>query len=68
MKKLIIQFLSTYCTEVLENESPAYVELMMDDHDCIEYESVQYYVPKNHFLFSEDDELLKELLIANYSL
>ena len=68
MKELILKFLETYCTIVREDEDSAYVELMMDDHDCIEYDGIQYYVPKNNMLWDEDDELLVEFLNYNYCL
>jgi len=66
MKKLIEAFLLAYCTVVKENEESSYVELMMDDHKCIEWNDVQYYVPENDSHYSEDDELIYEFLTTCY--
>ena len=51
MKEIINNFLSKFCTKVSEDEDSATTELYMDDHDCIEFEDVQYYVPKNNSSF-----------------
>ncbi len=40
MKQLILNFLETYGTKVLEGESLGFVELMMDDHICVEVDYV----------------------------
>lgn len=64
----IQKFLDDFGVAVMENEPSHYVELMMDDHYCIQYNGVQYYVPKNHGLYTKDDyDFLQELQI-NYSL
>ena len=40
----IQNFLDEYGTEVQEHEKSDYVELMMDNHICIEFNKKQYYV------------------------
>jgi hypothetical protein len=67
MKEIINNFLSKFCTKVSEDEDSATTELYMDDHDCIEFEDVQYYVPKNNSSYTEDDELTREMLVATFS-
>lgn len=66
MKKLILKFLEKYGTKVLDNETSAFVELMMDDHICVEFDGVQYYVPENNSEYTEDDELILEFLDTCY--
>ena len=68
MKKLIQEFLNTFCTKCAKNEDSATTELYMDDHDCIEYENEQYYIPQNNSSYSEDDELLRVMLITKFTL
>jgi len=63
MKQLILDFLEIYGTKVLEGESLDFVELMMDDHICIEFEGVQYYIPENNSSYTEDEELIYEFLM-----
>lgn len=67
MKQLIIDFLSKYCIQVQENEPSAFVELMMDNHKCIEFEGIQYYVPEDN-TYDEDETLLQEFIIQTYLL
>ena len=62
----ILDFLKTHCTRVRKRESSSYVDLMMDNHKCIEFEKMQFYVPENSY--SEADELVYDHLIENYSL
>lgn len=70
---LIKNFLETFCTKVQETEEDSYVDLMMDDCDCIEYEdgngiTERYYVPQNNSLFTEDDKLLRNLIVNSFEL
>ncbi len=59
----IEKFLETFCTKVLKEESDSYVELMMDNHKCIEIENVQYYVPEDNSLWTERDEQIYQFLV-----
>lgn len=62
-------FIKKYGIKVRGNESAAYVELMMDDHKCIEYEDGnEYYIPENNNNYTEDDELMVEFLINKFGL
>ena len=58
-------FLSEYGIEVLENEPDGYVELMMDNHKCIEWKGKQYYISDSLDL-SDDEEKIYDVLV--YSL
>jgi len=62
MKKLIQEFLDKFGTKVLENEDSAQVDLMMDDHICVEWDGAEYYVPENNSSYTEDDDLIYEFL------
>lgn len=62
MKKVILEFLEKYGTKVLEGESSSFVELMMDDHICVKFDGVEYYVPENNSSYTEDDELIFKVL------
>jgi uncharacterized protein (DUF1499 family) len=62
MKKIIVHFLEKYGTKVLPDESMEYIELMMDDHICVEFDDVEYYIPRDNSHYSEDDELIFNIL------
>ena len=62
----ILNFIETFCTEVKDNETPSDVELIMDDNDCIEFNEVQYYMPKNNSLYSDEDYIIRDFLTDNY--
>jgi hypothetical protein len=49
----INNFLTEFGIEVRENEPMDYVELMMDNHKCIEFKGKQFYI-------SEDSPMTKE--------
>ena len=66
MKKLINEFISQYGTKVKSKESSAYVELMMDDHICIDWNDNEYYIPKNNSNYTEDDDLVYQFLNECY--
>lgn len=68
MKEIILKFLKKFCVEVADDEDIATTVLYMDDHDCIEFETVQYYVPKNNSFYTEDDKLIREMLVSTFSL
>ena len=55
-------FLSEYGIEVEENEPDGYVELMMDNHKCIEWKGKQYYISDSLDL-SEDEEKIYDVLV-----
>lgn len=70
----IAEFLDRFCTEVKKKEDSAYVELMMDDHFCIEYGTdhkkrrIQYYVPENNMMYAPEDEYIRDYLEVRYGL
>lgn len=68
MKQLINEFLKKYATKVKNNESDHYVELMMDNHKCIEFEGKEYYIPEDNSFWNEDEELLQEFIVENFGL
>jgi hypothetical protein len=64
LKDKIKNFLSEFGTEVKEDEDSAYVELMMDNHICVDFEGELFYLQKNCSLYSEDDEIILDYLKA----
>ena len=52
----IEQFLSNYGIEVEENEPDHYVELMMDNHKCVQWKGKQYYISGSD-LFDDEEEI-----------
>lgn len=62
----IMDFLNDFCIKVEENEPDYYVSLMMDNHHCVELMEEQYYVPKSHFLYGEEEYEIYDYLIENY--
>ena len=68
ISKIIIQFLNEYCTKVKNNEDSDYVELMMDNHICIEYDNQRWYIPENNILWSKEEEVIKDGLYKNFGL
>jgi len=54
--KDILAFMQKYAATVRDDEDIAYVELVMDNHICIEFEEVQYYIPKSNSSWTEDDD------------
>jgi hypothetical protein len=61
MKKLIEQFLKDFADEWYEMPDHA-LELLMDDHFCIEWNGIDYFVPENCSDYTEDDEMLYDYL------
>jgi hypothetical protein len=62
----IKEFLSKVGITVRKNEPEHYIELMMDDHKCIQYGKNQYYLPETN-MFGED-EILFDFLVEHYGL
>jgi len=62
----ITDFLGEYCTKVKKNERFSYVELMMDNHRCVEYQSVKYYIPETNSLMTVEEYDVHSFLIDNY--
>lgn len=59
--KDIQDFLNEFGTEVQENEKSDYVELMMDNHKCIEFNGKQYYI--NEDTSYGEQEKIYDLLV-----
>jgi hypothetical protein len=66
IKGEIKEFLNTFCVKVMENEESSYIELMMDNHDCIEYEGEIYYLPEDCSLMDDEDALLQKMILATF--
>lgn len=73
MRELIENFITQFCSEVLALQPEGYTELMMDDHDCIEWTYKngivkQFFVPEDNSFYTEDDNLIREMLVTTYSI
>jgi|LakMenEpi03Aug12_release.lakeMendotaPanAssembly.Ray.scaffolds.fasta_scaffold1325510_2 hypothetical protein len=68
MKKLITDFLEKYCTLVKDDDSDAYVDLMVDNHSCVLFEDIEWYVPDTNSLWSEDESLLQDFIVYSYGI
>jgi hypothetical protein len=66
IKLLIERVLDTYCTKIQKHEKSSYVELMMDNHKCIEYDGQQYYLPEECSLMDDSDELLSIMILNSF--
>jgi hypothetical protein len=56
------EFLSNHSIEVSENEPDHYVELMMDNHKCVEWKGKQYYISDSLTLV-DDEEKIYDVLV-----
>ena len=63
MKELIKDYLERVATEVYDMPE-SQLDLMMDNHRCINWEGEEYFLPDSFFDEKEDDELIYEFLIA----
>ena len=62
MRELINSYIAEFCTEV--HDMPFHeLELKMDNHKCIEWESKEYFIPDDSYTINEDDELIYKFLV-----
>tara|TARA_B100000900_G_C20561252_1_gene708995 strand:+ start:321 stop:536 length:216 start_codon:yes stop_codon:yes gene_type:complete len=62
IKELINNYVDSICIEVKQDEHLSYVELMMDNHKCIEWGGREYYIPEDYTAADEDEEFVYEYL------
>lgn len=62
VKNIIDNYVSDICTEVKEDEESGYVDLIMDNHKCIEWGEKEYYIPEDYTAANEDEEFVYEYL------
>lgn len=67
-KAEIFEFLKSWCTKVEENEPFHYVELMMDNHKCIQYYGKQYYVPDGNMFWGNHESDIADYLTNKFCL
>jgi hypothetical protein len=58
----INNFLTEFGIEVRENEPMDYVELMMDNHKCIQFQGKQFYISEDSPM-TADEEIIYNTLI-----
>lgn len=66
-KTKINQFIKDHGTKVRAKENSDYVDLMMDDHFCIQWGKNQYYIPDNVSSIDDNDTII-EILKDTFSL
>jgi len=64
-KKEVLEFLKEWCTKVDETPDND-AELWMDNHICIKYNGIEYYVPENSMLYTEWQYELVDKLKEEY--
>ena len=60
-KKEVLAFLKEFATRV-DDTSDDSAELWMDDHICIKYNGIEYYVPESRMLFTDWHSDLVDML------
>jgi hypothetical protein len=66
VSELIKDFLERFAVKAKFDESEDHIELMMDDHHFIIYESKGYYIPETIGIMDEDDGLLHTMILKTY--
>ena len=65
MKDRIKQFINEFCTEVYDMPDEDF-ELKMDDHKCVDWEGVEYFMPENNSSYTDEDDLIWKILNECY--
>ena len=58
------EFLSNHAIEVSGNEPDHYVELMMDNHKCVEWKGKEYYISDSLTLVDDEEKIYDVLAYA----
>ena len=58
------EFLSNHAIEVSGNEHDHYVELMMDNHKCVEWKGKEYYISDSLTLVDDEEKIYDVLAYA----
>lgn len=64
-KKAIKHFLNTFATRVDETPDND-AEFWMDDHVCIKWGGIEYYIPEDNMLYGEEESRIVEHLEEKY--
>lgn len=65
IKECVDDYLEVYAKKVEENESSDYVDLIMDDHSCVEFDGQQYYIPDSNSGYSNNDNIIYDYLMSD---
>ena len=64
-KQSIINFLNTFGTPV--SETPvSQLDVWIDDHKCIKWNGIEYFIPENNSSYIKQDELIYEYLVNKF--
>lgn len=62
------KFIDKFGIECKPDEPDHYVELMMDNHICVNFENREYYLPENSMLYNDDDYAVLDFIKENYQI
>lgn len=62
IKALIERFLFQYAIKVEDDDSVEYIEEMLENNTCIEFEVNYWFIPEDISSLDEADELLKAMI------
>ena len=65
MHKLVKEFLNKFGDEVFDMPD-SMLDLIMDDHKCVGWLGVEYFIAENNTMYSDVEELISTLLIECY--
>lgn len=64
-KQAIRTFLETFGTPV--SETPiSQQDVWVDDHKCIKWDGIEYYIPENNSSYDDEDEMIYDHLVEKY--
>ena len=64
-KASIREFLNRFGTPV--NETPiSEQDVWVDDHKCIRWHGIEYFIPENDSFYDEEDKKIYEYLVEKY--
>lgn len=62
-RSVIKKFIDTFCTQVREGDD---TELIMDDHKCILFLGIEYYIPE--ITYNNEESEIYDYLIDNHQM
>lgn len=66
-KKAIRTFLNNFATKV--NETPdSQIDVWIDDHICVKWGGIEYYVPENNSFYTSEDDAIYEHLLDKFQI
>ena len=63
MNDRVKKFIDKFCIECKDEHDD---ELMMDDHKCVDWEGVEYFMPENNSGYTDEDDFIWKILNECY--